>query len=448
MHISLNFAPNEDVNDDTFNQIIDSYLLDMGYSNCPFIAIRHTDNHPHVHLLLSTVDINGNWINNSKNYDRSFKVSRTIEKNFNLNPLPHTNASRFLLSEKNASLYSFRNAFIRASKSPNYKNTLYDLMGKSFFNKFLYHKNISNKEAINILGEELFHRVSNFLLEKKFLNKSFKEQIILDISSEISKSSSFDNFLDNLKKKGIYVRILNHSGSPYIVFGYQDVNFFVKENQLPFELTFDRLASRLGSPTSHSYDRNYFKSTTQEDYYIALSYSYSIKEFISNLKKLGYSCEIDKDNSGKFLKISIPDIDYSFTDRELSKSFTIKKLLAHEVRQSFYECLKSSKSFANLSILLRQKGLDLKVSSDYKVSVRDLNNGVSIPLSMISPYLSYQSLNTSFYKNKSLEFKYPQYPLRYSSFNPAKHKLNPFYIPDSEKKKEFDKRLNEKGFNI
>lgn len=442
-HISINLPHFENINDVTWRSLIQDYLNGMGYSNCPFIAVAHTDSHPHVHILVSTVDFNGVSISTSKNFHKSFFLSRNLEKKYNLSELPKLsnleNIIKYSLSEHNLYKFSFRNAFVKAYKSDKLKSNLLTFLKSSKqINKLLYNKNISNSEAFSLLGEDTYSKLLDFFSSKHLLNNSYKSDLINFLSQVLNSSDSFDSFIENIKSNGYYVRYMSKSGKPMFTYGIPSINFYVKEDQLPFEFSFAKLSSKYGLPSSNVLGKSYFKSILYEDYYNTLSSSYTVNEFTKNLSSLGYIVSFEKDSLGSFLKISIPNTSYSFTDRELSKSFTLKKLFSHQIRNTFYECLSGSKSFMEFTIKLRKQGIDIYFNSrTKKVVLRDLNLNISIPISYISNNLSYDKLKVSFSKYSKHEMKMPLYPLRYATFNPSKnHTLKPFYD------KKIDKHLD------
>lgn len=451
-HISINLPHFENITDDIWRSIVLDYLNGMGYSNCPFVAVAHTDSHPHIHILVSTVDYNGISISTSHNFHKSFFLSRNLEKKYNLSELPELsnreNIVKYSLSEHNRDKFSFRNAFVKAYKSDNLKSNLVNIVvSTKHINKFLYNKNITNSEALKILGEDTYHKLIDFFSSKHLLNKTYKEDLIDFLSNALNSSSSFDSFIDNIKSNGYYVRYMTKSGKSKFSYGIPSINFYVSEDQLPFEFSFSKLSSKFGIPSSNVLGKSYFKSILYEDYYNTLSISFTVDEFLKNLSKKGYHVSLNKDSLGSFINISIPDTSFSFTDRELSKSFTLKKLFSHQIRNSFYECLSGSKSFMEFTLKLRKHGLDLYFNSRTKnVVLRDLNLNISIPLSYISKNLSYDKLKISFSKYSKHEMKMPFYPLRYASFNPSKIHISKPFI-DKKIDERIDKRFD-KGLDV
>jgi hypothetical protein len=96
LKISLHPDDNEKLSNRTLRKISEATLEKMGYGNCPFIIYRHKDtDHPHVHIVLSRYDFNGNLISDSYEGLRTRRIEREIAKEFEL-----TRSQDKLLSER------------------------------------------------------------------------------------------------------------------------------------------------------------------------------------------------------------------------------------------------------------------------------------------------------------------------------------------------------------
>ena len=87
-HTSLNFSPDEYLEDETLQSIIDDYMERLGYGSTPYVVFKHHDtNHQHVHIISSNTElVNGKYrkINDSYLYRKSESISRSIEIDYNL----------------------------------------------------------------------------------------------------------------------------------------------------------------------------------------------------------------------------------------------------------------------------------------------------------------------------------------------------------------------------
>ena len=64
VHISLNFHPMEQHDEDTLKAIATTYLDKIGFAGQPYLLYQHFDaGHPHVHILTTSVKADGKGIN-------------------------------------------------------------------------------------------------------------------------------------------------------------------------------------------------------------------------------------------------------------------------------------------------------------------------------------------------------------------------------------------------
>lgn len=76
---ALRTAPEDRVLDDTeWAQIAERYVGAMGYADCPWVAVRHGEEH--IHLTISRLDWRGTLITDWFDYDRSRPVVRRLER--------------------------------------------------------------------------------------------------------------------------------------------------------------------------------------------------------------------------------------------------------------------------------------------------------------------------------------------------------------------------------
>lgn len=87
-HTSINFPPDEELDDDTLKSVVDEYMDRLGYRNTPYVVFKHNDtNHQHVHIISANIENkNGKYkkIKDSYIYLRSEAISRGIEKRYGL----------------------------------------------------------------------------------------------------------------------------------------------------------------------------------------------------------------------------------------------------------------------------------------------------------------------------------------------------------------------------
>lgn len=87
LHISLNPDPKDCVSEEQFIKLAEQYMRRMGFGDQPYIVYRHNDiGREHLHIVSVRVDETGRAISDSYEHQRSMKVCRELEQEFNLTP--------------------------------------------------------------------------------------------------------------------------------------------------------------------------------------------------------------------------------------------------------------------------------------------------------------------------------------------------------------------------
>lgn len=85
LHISINPHPDDKVSDEMYSEIAQTYMQKMGLGNQPYIVYKHEDlDRQHIHIVTVNVDENGKKIGDSNNFYQSKKITRELEKTYNL----------------------------------------------------------------------------------------------------------------------------------------------------------------------------------------------------------------------------------------------------------------------------------------------------------------------------------------------------------------------------
>lgn len=88
-HLSLSLHPNEKLNDDQWCKVAHAWLDGMGFTNNQFIVSRHTDTeHPHIHILVNRISLDGSVVSDSHDYKRQEVIMRKLEKEYGLVQVP------------------------------------------------------------------------------------------------------------------------------------------------------------------------------------------------------------------------------------------------------------------------------------------------------------------------------------------------------------------------
>ncbi len=64
MHLSLNFSPEDQLDNEQLQQIASDYMRRIGFGDQPYLVYRHSDtNHDHIHIVTTPVLPSGRTIN-------------------------------------------------------------------------------------------------------------------------------------------------------------------------------------------------------------------------------------------------------------------------------------------------------------------------------------------------------------------------------------------------
>lgn len=84
-HVSLNFAPTDQLSKDQLIQIGKDYLNGMGFDDNAYAIWQHFDaEHLHIHVLASRIKYDGSVVSDSNNYQRSETLCRELEHKFGI----------------------------------------------------------------------------------------------------------------------------------------------------------------------------------------------------------------------------------------------------------------------------------------------------------------------------------------------------------------------------
>lgn len=85
LHISINPHPDDKVSDEMYSEIAQTYMQKMGLGDQPYVVYKHEDlDRQHIHIVTVNVDENGKKIGDSNNFYKSKKITRELEKTYNL----------------------------------------------------------------------------------------------------------------------------------------------------------------------------------------------------------------------------------------------------------------------------------------------------------------------------------------------------------------------------
>jgi hypothetical protein len=88
-HISISFPPTEKPNKEQLQEIVGETLVGMGFEKNLYFAASHNDqNHFHLHIAASRINIDGECVSDWYDKQRLEKVLRSLESQFDLTSVP------------------------------------------------------------------------------------------------------------------------------------------------------------------------------------------------------------------------------------------------------------------------------------------------------------------------------------------------------------------------
>lgn len=88
-HTSLSIPPDESLTDDQWREAAHAWMKGMGFVNNQYIISRHTDApHPHIHILVNRITLDGQVVSDAHDYKRQEPIMRDLERHFGLRMVP------------------------------------------------------------------------------------------------------------------------------------------------------------------------------------------------------------------------------------------------------------------------------------------------------------------------------------------------------------------------
>lgn len=88
-HTSLSIHPDERLTEDQWREAAHAWMEGMGFVNNQYIISRHTDAaHPHIHILVNRVTLDGQVVSDAHDYKRQEPIMRNLERHFGLRMVP------------------------------------------------------------------------------------------------------------------------------------------------------------------------------------------------------------------------------------------------------------------------------------------------------------------------------------------------------------------------
>ncbi|SDG10642.1 relaxase/mobilization nuclease domain-containing protein [Mucilaginibacter gossypii] len=238
LHVSLNFAVSENLEQGVLQQIADDYMDGLGFGKQPYLVYQHHDaGHPHLHIVTTNIEPDGKRISFHLLANRASESSRKqVELNYNLvkaeeqgkqqnvisRPLEQVNYGK---SELKRSITNVVNEVVKAYKFTsipelnavlNQYNITADRGSKD---SRMYEKNglvywildeKGNKLGVPIKASSIYGKPTLKALEDRFrlnevLRKPLNEQLKSKVDKALATPISKMTFQKKLKEDGIQV---------------------------------------------------------------------------------------------------------------------------------------------------------------------------------------------------------------------------------------------------
>ena len=199
MHLSLNLAPGEHLEDDKFAEITKEFLNELGYDDNPFFIVRHTDKEPereHVHAVVSRFTFDGKLVKDSFEHVRASRICRKLEKKHGLFEVIEVNKNKGeSLEERNSQEFRdeilakthIKNAIENSYKGPgggvvNTEQFLENLLDKGVSANFNIGKNALSIRGVSFMYDG--HVFSGSKLDKTYSWKHVSDKIDFDFARD------------------------------------------------------------------------------------------------------------------------------------------------------------------------------------------------------------------------------------------------------------------------
>ena len=325
LEITLNLNKNEKIENQTFLDIANEYLEKMGYSDSMHAIFLNVDKeHLHLHILLTTIDLQGKWIDDSNSYKRSLKITQELEEKYGLIKTNYQNrVQKLTFGESKLREYYVHKALCKAVKDYSLKSEINRLLPGIDLST---HK--TNDEYKRILGDELYEKILVMLDKKGLFNKLHKDELLNKLDRIYAQSNSLPDFKKQMKENGVYMRLISDKEKTYYVYGLTDIGFYCKDVSFPKKYRYGFLfpgRQKISEQKTPDEQKKYLYDTV----FLSLKDSVSYDEFKLKLKEKSVTI-IESKNSKGIVGISFSmDIDNAtiFKGSEISKRLSFGNIM-------------------------------------------------------------------------------------------------------------------------
>lgn len=92
LHVSISAAPGENLTNEQWREVGNTYLEGMGFEKNQYVMTRHNDtDHEHIHIIANRIRYDGSVTSDSQDYKRQEVLMRQIEQQYGLEPVAPSN---------------------------------------------------------------------------------------------------------------------------------------------------------------------------------------------------------------------------------------------------------------------------------------------------------------------------------------------------------------------
>ncbi len=305
--VSLNLVPGEQIDNEKFLEVAHEYMNKMGYGECCYAVIRHTDReHQHLHILSTTIDYEGNLVSNAHNFRKSQTISRGLEEKYKLEKVVYNKFNNQSLSKIKEREYYFSNALFKGLRDFSTKDELSELLSDDM--KMIQNHRMTNEELEILLGKNRYNDVGSILEKNNHFTTLYKEELLQKLDLFYVSSNNKHDFFEKVHAAGLYVRtVSDKAGELKYTYGLPSINIYFKDDALPQKYRYSSMDSFI-STGSISVDAQ--KSAIASKAIIALKNSTSFESYLFELEKIGVVATIHQNSGGVYgMSFQLKDIE-------------------------------------------------------------------------------------------------------------------------------------------
>jgi len=307
IEVSLNLTPGEQIDNDKFLQLGKEYMQRMGYGNCCYAVIRHSDReYKHLHILSTTVDYDGIHVSNSYDWRKSQELSRDLEKKYGLKEVEYNKFNSKSLSKIKEREYYFSNALDKGLRNFSTKTELLELLSDEA--KLIQNNRLSNTELEILLGKNVYNEVGNVLEKNNLFVSLYKEELLQQLDMCYTSSKNKYDFFERVHAAGLYVRtIADKDGKQKLTYGLPNANIYFKENRLPQKYRYAAISNFM---TTRAMSTDEQKNAIASKAIVALNNSNSFESYLIELDKIGVNAMLHQNTGGIYgISFQLKDIE-------------------------------------------------------------------------------------------------------------------------------------------